>query len=241
MKKAEPPWPSPRRRRVLWRRGRSEGRFGKPLETMGRKARGCRAFFCAMLDRLRFGKPAETLGLQSQRLRGVGPKLDRLPDTLRPSNFPQQREEQHKIMKKFIRKLLKHGLAALVALTMCLGMAPTDAWAAEDTPVKTDNVIQTAYSQFNPNTNLNNTVYGGVAENGYGTVVLDDEHPTATDVAFCKYWGAHISGWPNGFQMIEVEQNTNPSVATAVARSTENGLVVDFQKGAGTEIGRAHV
>ena len=85
MKKAEPPWPSPRRRRVLWRRGRSEGRFGKP---------------------------AETLGLQSQRLRGVGPKLDRLPDTLRPSNFPQQREEQHKIMKKFIRKLLKPGLAA---------------------------------------------------------------------------------------------------------------------------------
>ena len=35
-------------------------------------------------------------------------------------------------------------------------------------------------------------------------------------------------------QPIEVEQNTNPSVATAVARSTENGLVVDFQKGAGT-------
>ena len=99
---------------------------------------------------------------------------------------------------------------------------------------KTDNVTKTAYSQFNPNTNTSNTVSNGFAENGYGTVVLDDENPTATDVAFCHYWGAHISGWPNGFQMIAIERNTNPSVATAKARSTENGLVVDFTKGAGT-------
>ncbi|NBI69308.1 hypothetical protein D1646_21535, partial [Pseudoflavonifractor sp. 60] len=103
-----------------------------------------------------------------------------------------------------------------------------------DIVTKTDNVIKTAYSQFNPNTNTSNTVNNGFAQNGYGTVVLDDENPTATDVAFCHYWGAHIAGWPNGFQMIAIEKNTNPSVATAKARSTENGLVVDFTKGTGT-------
>ena len=103
-----------------------------------------------------------------------------------------------------------------------------------DVPVKTDNVTKTAYSQFNPNTNTSNTVSGGFAENGLGTVVLDDKNPTATDVAFCHYWGAHIAGFPNGFQMIAIEKNTNPSVATATARSTENGLVVEFKKGTGT-------
>lgn len=101
-----------------------------------------------------------------------------------------------------------------------------------DGVTKTDNVTKTAYSQFNPNTGTSNTVSGGFAEDGYGTVVLNGDNPTATDVAFCHYWGAHIAGWPNGFQMIAVEQNTNPKVATATARSSENGLIVEFQKGA---------
>ncbi len=98
------------------------------------------------------------------------------------------------------------------------------------TVVKTDNVTETAYSKFNPNTSTSNTVSGYWAEDGHGTVLLTEENPTATDVAFCHYWGAHFAGWPNGFQMITAS-SSNPDVATATARSSENGLIVDFQKG----------
>ena len=55
------------------------------------------------------------------------------------------------------------------------------------TVVKTDNVTETAYSKFNPNTSTSNTVSGYWAEDGHGTVLLTEENPTATDVAFCHY------------------------------------------------------
>ncbi len=42
------------------------GAFGKPLETMGRKARGCRAEIRPMLVRLHGGKPRETAGRKAR-------------------------------------------------------------------------------------------------------------------------------------------------------------------------------
>ncbi|WP_322174839.1 S-layer homology domain-containing protein [Acutalibacter caecimuris] len=139
-------------------------------------------------------------------------------------------------MTKF-RKLGKRGLALFVALVLLVGMVPLGASAA-DTPVKTDNVTKTAYSQYNPNTQYSNTVSGWNAANGYGTVMLDDENPTATDVAFCHYWGAHFAGWANGYYNVTAI-SSNSKVATATTVSTKNGLVVNFEKG--TEKGKTTI
>ncbi len=60
------------------------GTRGKPLETVGRKARGWGAGKRITLVRLQFGKPSETAGRQSQRLRRICAMLVRLPNSLRP-------------------------------------------------------------------------------------------------------------------------------------------------------------
>ncbi len=60
MEEAIPPWGPPAVRCVP-DSGAGKWNAGKPLETMGRKARGWGAVFCTTLVRLRSGKPMETL------------------------------------------------------------------------------------------------------------------------------------------------------------------------------------
>ena len=72
MKEISPPWSCPAVCRAKGGGSKGIGAFGKPLETMGRKARGLgaggklRRSSNAMLVRLRYGKPSETMGQQSQ-------------------------------------------------------------------------------------------------------------------------------------------------------------------------------
>ena len=63
--------------------------LGKPLETVGRKARGWGAkkiickmlFFCMTLVRLHLGEPSETAGSNARGCGAFRPMLVRLPDT----------------------------------------------------------------------------------------------------------------------------------------------------------------
>ncbi len=74
-----PPWRCPTALCADGGGRRIKRRIGKPLETVGRKARGWDAGYNinknirVTLVRLHLGKPGETLGPQSQRLRGDGP------------------------------------------------------------------------------------------------------------------------------------------------------------------------
>ena len=131
-------------------------------------------------------------------------------------------------MKKFTARFVSFIVVALMFTTLI----PVAAFAADGAGVTT-----TAYSQFYPNTNTYNSVAtNGLAQNGYGTVVLTGDVTTATDLVYTKYYTNHGHGSPKGFTWMLVEQNTNPDVATATVSqgTTIDGkpcIKVDFEKG----------
>lgn len=110
---------------------------------------------------------------------------------------------------------------------------------SEDIVKKTDNVTKTAFSQYVPYTNAKNIVTNGMAEDGSGAVVLTNENPTAIDVCYTFYWAGTFEGYSDDFQMIAVEKNTNPNVATATAISTKSDGIPCIQVNftSGTETG----
>ena len=131
-------------------------------------------------------------------------------------------------MKKFTARFVSFIVVALMFTTLI----PVAAFAADGAGVTT-----TAYSQFYPNTNTYNSVAtNGLAQNGYGTVVLTGDVTTATDLVYTKYYTNHGHGSPKGFTWMLVEQNTNPDVATATVSqgTTIDGkpcIKVDFGEG----------
>ncbi len=103
---------------------------GKPLETVGRKARGCGVESTLCSFGCTYGKPPETAGQQSQRLRGsVRSMLVRLPDTLRPKDW--QRKDENNMKKG---NLIKRGFSWFIVMIMCFSQ-PISALAADEIPI----------------------------------------------------------------------------------------------------------
>ena len=111
------------------RRGRREelgDAFGKPSETMGRKALGTKVSTDAMLARLlEYGDPPERTARKA-----TGPKVLRTtaaqpPDTLHPRKTCKERN----VMKKQIATLKRRGLSVFLALTMCVSLLQVNAFA----------------------------------------------------------------------------------------------------------------
>lgn len=114
--------------------------------------------------------------------------------------------------------------------------AVEEGWGAKATTFAveqpTSNVTKSAFSSFYPTTNTYNVVSGNWAETGYGRVQLTNDNPTATDYAYTWYYGGHYLGPAKGFYNLQC-YSSNPSVATATAESTANGIKVNFSKGTG--------
>ena len=166
-----------------------------------------------------------------------------LPDAseITEENFEEVGEQVNDVLDLYEglseSDLERGDVAEALGIANAVVLAVQEAWMeyadgeeADTYAEKTDNVTQTAFSQFNPNTTRSNTVSGWWAETGYGKVVLSDENPTVTDVAFCHYWGAHFAGFPNGFYNVTV-RNSNPAAVKVTTESTKSGLIVNFEKG----------
>ena len=106
----------------------------------------------------------------------------------------------------------------------------------------TSNVTKSGFSAFYPTTSKYNQVSGNSAESGYGTVVLTDENPTATDYLYTVYWGSYMGDayYPISWDSLEIAPEYSMYYDSAVASATvstgtySNGrpcIVVNIEKG----------
>lgn len=108
--------------------------------------------------------------------------------------------------------------------------------------LRSDNTILTrsAYESFYPETNTYNVCWGWNAEDGYGTVELDEENPEAVDVVWTTYYDSHFLGKPKGYKWI-TKYSSNRDVAWAdvdvIEVEGKQALKVTIHRGEGS--GRA--
>ena len=118
----------------------------------------------------------------------------------------------------------------MLSVVLVAGVIPTTVFAES-----TYGVLVTGYHEYYPTTDDYNSLDNTRAEDGHGTVVLTDEHPTAVDEnVWTKYNGYHGGGSPKGYSSFIV-YNTNPDVATvSVQPKTVDGhgaMDITFTKG----------
>ena len=129
-----------------------------------------------------------------------------------------------------MKGLAKKIWAIVLSVVLVAGVVPTTVFAES-----TYGVLATGYHEYYPTTNDYNSLDNTRAEDGHGTVVLTDEHPTAVDEnVWTKYNGYQGGGSPKGYSSFIV-YNTNPDVATvSVQPKTVDGhgaMDITFTKG----------
>lgn len=89
-----------------------------------------------------------------------------------------------------MKGLAKKIWAIVLSVVLVAGVVPTTVFAES-----TYGVLATGYHEYYPTTNDYNSLDNTRAEDGHGTVVLTDEHPTAVDEnVWTKYNGYYGGG-----------------------------------------------
>ncbi len=129
-----------------------------------------------------------------------------------------------------MKGLAKKIWAIVLSVVLVAGVIPTTVFAEN-----TYGVLATGYHEYYPTTDDYNSLDNTRAEDGHGTVVLTDEHPTAVDEnVWTKYNGGYGGGSPKGYSNFTVF-NSDPEVATvSIQPKTIDGhgaMDITFTKG----------
>ena len=168
------------------RRGQREetgDAFGKPWETVGRKALGTKVSTDAMLARLlEYGDPSERAARKAKGPKVLCTMVAQPPDTLHPRKTCKERN----VMKKQIATLKRRGLPVLLALTMCLSLLQVNAFAMEPGEDSGDSGLQLEVTVDNSredtaSTSQESSPEQATASTGQDSAPSQDKGPSADD------------------------------------------------------------